>query len=258
MEGSGLSGPIPSINAPLQSLRYIIIRDLNRADAAFPLFNASLPSLDRVILRSCNPIGEIPTSLREFRSIKILDLSFNRLSGEIPDLFFILVWIHFPSWILGTREDADVSYNNFTSTGGESNCGRNPRLNLFSSILRTNNFTIRKVNCLASWLLPTSHGTIEKIPEPKLASCSFLPTGSASCPILHPNILILGKTGSLAKAFMENSGPSHSDQNTFCHLSDLHVVSGGKRLRRRSKLSILFSCRPRHRATSVLSIATTT
>ncbi|KAK8633357.1 hypothetical protein V6N13_014203 [Hibiscus sabdariffa] len=157
MEGSGLSGPIPSINAPLQSLRYIIISDLNGAEATFPQLNASLPRLDRVMFRSCNLIGEIPSSFGGFTTIRILDLSFNRLSGEIPDLSNLNLDTLFlngnnftgavPRWILETREDMDVSYNNFTSTGAVSECGR-PGLNLFSSIPRTNNSGI--VPCLES------------------------------------------------------------------------------------------------------------
>ncbi|KAE8677734.1 putative LRR receptor-like serine/threonine-protein kinase [Hibiscus syriacus] len=86
LEASGLSGPIPSINATLENLEYITISDLNGADAEFPRLDADLPSLDRVMLRSCNLIGEIPPSLARFRTIKILDLSFNSLSGIIPDL----------------------------------------------------------------------------------------------------------------------------------------------------------------------------
>ncbi|GMI79500.1 LysM RLK1-interacting kinase 1 [Hibiscus trionum] len=157
MEGSGLSGPIPSINAPLQSLRYIIISDLNGADSAFPQFYASLPRLNRVMLRSCNLIGEIPASLGTFTTIRILDLSFNRLGGEIPNLSTLDLDTLFlngnsftgavPRWILETRVDMDVSYNNFTSTGAESGCGR-LGLNLFSSISRTNNLGI--VPCLRS------------------------------------------------------------------------------------------------------------
>ncbi|KAL4282255.1 hypothetical protein GQ457_03G022300 [Hibiscus cannabinus] len=87
MEASGLSGPIPSINATLEKLKYLIISDLKGAEAAFPQFNAKLPELDRVILRSCNLMGEIPVSLGNFTTIKILDLSFNRFSGEVPDHF---------------------------------------------------------------------------------------------------------------------------------------------------------------------------
>ncbi|KAA3472312.1 putative leucine-rich repeat receptor-like serine/threonine-protein kinase [Gossypium australe] len=52
MEGSGLSGPIPSINATSENLEYIIISDLNGAETSFPqlFINASLPKLDRLDL----------------------------------------------------------------------------------------------------------------------------------------------------------------------------------------------------------------
>ncbi|KAE8726393.1 putative Leucine-rich repeat transmembrane protein kinase [Hibiscus syriacus] len=157
MEGSGLSGPIPSINTTLENLKYIIISDLNGAEAAFPRLDADLPSLDRVMLRSCNLIEEIPAFLGRFTTIKILDLSFNRLSGEIPDLSGLNLDTLYlngnnftgavPRWILQTREEMDVSYNNFTSTGGVTDCG-SPTLNLFSSIPRTNNSGI--VPCLSN------------------------------------------------------------------------------------------------------------
>ncbi|TYJ12045.1 hypothetical protein E1A91_A11G321400v1 [Gossypium mustelinum] len=133
MEGSGLSGPIPSINATLLNLTYIIISDLNGAETNFtqPLIDASLPKLKRLILRSCNLIGEIPASFGTFTSIKLLDLSFNRLTGEIPnqlsDFDFDNMFLNgnnftgsVPSWILETNNKMDLSYNNFNNTGGSS------------------------------------------------------------------------------------------------------------------------------------------
>ncbi|TYG47606.1 hypothetical protein ES288_D11G353000v1 [Gossypium darwinii] len=110
MEGSGLSGPIPSINATLLNI------------------HVSSYDLKRWMLRSCNLIGEIPASFRTFTSIKILDLSFNRLTGKIPDVLSNLNFDNMflngnnfngsvPQWILKTREKVDLSYNNFTNTG---------------------------------------------------------------------------------------------------------------------------------------------
>ncbi|XVF79039.1 hypothetical protein PTKIN_Ptkin14bG0187600 [Pterospermum kingtungense] len=57
-QGSGLRGPIPTID--------------------------SLENLTYMILRSCNLIGELPASLGEYTNLKTLDVSFNRLIGEIP------------------------------------------------------------------------------------------------------------------------------------------------------------------------------
>ncbi|PPS11123.1 hypothetical protein GOBAR_AA09541 [Gossypium barbadense] len=113
MEGSGLSGPIPSINATLLNLTYIIISDLNGAETNFTqsLIDASLPKLKRLILRSCNLIGEIPASFGTFTSIKLLDLS----------------------------------YNNFNNTGGSS-CQIRNTVNLFASIAKVNNSTYEADN----------------------------------------------------------------------------------------------------------------
>ncbi|XP_052877036.1 probable leucine-rich repeat receptor-like serine/threonine-protein kinase At3g14840 isoform X2 [Gossypium arboreum] len=161
MEGSGLSGPIPSINATLENLVSIIISDLDGADTTFSqlLINATLPKLKRLMLRSCNLIGEIPASLGTFTTIKILDLSFNRLSGEIPESLSTLYNLDYlflnrnnftgsvPQWILNTKEKMDLSYNNFNDTG-ESSCQISNTVNLFASIARVNNSGI--VPCLRS------------------------------------------------------------------------------------------------------------
>ncbi|KAG8479519.1 hypothetical protein CXB51_029281 [Gossypium anomalum] len=141
MEGSGLSGPIPSINATLLNLTYIIISDLNGAETNFtqPLIHASLPKLKRLILRSCNLIGEIPASFGTFTSIKLLFLNGNNFTGSVP------------SCILETEEKVDLSYNNFNYTGGSS-CQISNTVydkNLFASInAKVNNSGI--VPCLRS------------------------------------------------------------------------------------------------------------
>ncbi|KAG4123038.1 hypothetical protein ERO13_D11G304100v2 [Gossypium hirsutum] len=161
MEASGLIGPIPSINATLLNLTYIIISDLNGTDTSFSqlLIDANLPKLERLMLRSCNLIGEIPSSFGTFTSIKILDLSFNRLGGEISENLSTLDNLNFlflngnnftgkvPSWILNTKEKIDLTYNNFTHTG-VTGCQQNNIMNLFSSIARVNNSGI--VPCLRS------------------------------------------------------------------------------------------------------------
>ncbi|KAH1084010.1 hypothetical protein J1N35_023771 [Gossypium stocksii] len=76
MEASGLSGPILSINGTLENLEYIIISDLNGAETSFPqlFINVSLPKLDRLMLRSCNLIGEIPVSFGTFTTIHVLGI----------------------------------------------------------------------------------------------------------------------------------------------------------------------------------------
>ncbi|KAK5844342.1 hypothetical protein PVK06_000478 [Gossypium arboreum] len=76
-----------------------------------------IPSHFSMILRSCNPIGELPTSLNHMSSLKTLDLS----------------------------------YNNFTSTGGVDDCQKSG-LNLFASDSRINNSGA--VSCLGNLNCP--------------------------------------------------------------------------------------------------------
>ncbi|KAL0301396.1 UNVERIFIED_CONTAM: putative LRR receptor-like serine/threonine-protein kinase [Sesamum radiatum] len=64
--------------------------------------------------------------LSDMKSMKVLDLSFNNLTGEIPASFVHLIKVDFlyltrnrltgriPSWILARNKNADLSYNNFT------------------------------------------------------------------------------------------------------------------------------------------------
>ncbi|XVF79033.1 hypothetical protein PTKIN_Ptkin14bG0187000 [Pterospermum kingtungense] len=156
MEGSGLSGPIPIIDS-LENLTYIVISDLNGAEAKFPQLS-NLAQLQRLVLRSCNLIGELPASLGEFTKLKSLDVSFNRLSGTIPTClsalkvslnYLFLTGNNFtgavPEWMRETEEHFDLSYNNFTDTGA-SDCQENGGPNYFASISRMNNSGI--VPCL--------------------------------------------------------------------------------------------------------------
>ncbi|XVF79035.1 hypothetical protein PTKIN_Ptkin14bG0187200 [Pterospermum kingtungense] len=159
MEGSGLSGPIPNISS-LGNLKYIIISDLNGTEANFPELR-NLSNLERLVLRSCNLIGELPEdSIRALKKLKILDVSFNRLSGNISSVslagrgddfnHLILTGNNFtgpvPQWMRNTKKGIDLSFNNFSDTGLDS-CQENGP-NFFASIARNNNSGI--VPCLAT------------------------------------------------------------------------------------------------------------
>ncbi|XWS10163.1 hypothetical protein CRYUN_Cryun39dG0051900 [Craigia yunnanensis] len=145
IQASGLTGPIPAI-VGLQNLSDLRISDLNGAVPTV-LQLGNLPSLTRLILRSCNLVEPLSDSVWELTKVKILDLSFNNLSGvirstppskEMDNLF--LTGNRFtgpiPQWILGTKQDMDLSYNNFTRT--VPNCQQNG-VNLFASTSRINN-----------------------------------------------------------------------------------------------------------------------
>ncbi|KAF7144644.1 hypothetical protein RHSIM_Rhsim04G0034600 [Rhododendron simsii] len=86
--GSGLEGPIPPGIGLLTKLSDLRISDLNGSQPSFPSVN--LTSLRTLILRSCNINGPLPEYLGTMTNLKLLDLSFNNLSGKIPDNFIDL------------------------------------------------------------------------------------------------------------------------------------------------------------------------
>ncbi|KAL0399498.1 UNVERIFIED_CONTAM: putative leucine-rich repeat receptor-like serine/threonine-protein kinase [Sesamum radiatum] len=86
IQASGLAGPIPSGIASLTKLTDLRISDLNGNESTFPPLS-NIKKLKTLILRSCNIVGELPSYIGEMTGLKVLDLSFNKLSGPIPDSF---------------------------------------------------------------------------------------------------------------------------------------------------------------------------
>ncbi|KAH6837287.1 Leucine-rich repeat transmembrane protein kinase [Perilla frutescens var. hirtella] len=146
IQGSGLSGPIPPGIASLTQLTDLIISDLNgNNESTFPPLS-NMPSLQNLVLRSCNIVGKLPPYIGNMTKSKYtLDLSFNRLSGDIPESFSNLLSVEYiylsgnflsgpiPHWMLTKGKNIDLSYNNFSSKSPEQNCQARSNLNLFAS-----------------------------------------------------------------------------------------------------------------------------
>ncbi|KAI8008184.1 putative leucine-rich repeat receptor-like serine/threonine-protein kinase [Camellia lanceoleosa] len=141
IQASGLDGPIPSGIAVLTNMTELRISDLNGTKVStFPPLS-NMRYLRTLMLTSCNIIGSLPEYLGTMNNLTILDLSFNKLSGEIPSNFVnpsasISIYLtgnllngSVPDWMLRglnlkvTEEcqeqsphDDDLSYNNFSST----------------------------------------------------------------------------------------------------------------------------------------------
>ncbi|XP_057766381.1 probable leucine-rich repeat receptor-like serine/threonine-protein kinase At3g14840 isoform X2 [Salvia miltiorrhiza] len=157
IQASGLAGPIPSGIASLTKLTDLRISDLNGNDSSLPSLS-TLKKLKTLILRSCNIVGTLPEYIGEMTTLKVLDLSFNKLTGPIPESFIGLSntdYIYLtgnslngplPAWMLKDGDSIDLSYNNLTSGSLPSEC--QPRsLNLFAS---SSGNTNGAVSCLRS------------------------------------------------------------------------------------------------------------
>ncbi|KAG6670809.1 hypothetical protein I3843_Q035300 [Carya illinoinensis] len=129
IQASGLRGPIPSLDL-LKSLSDLRISDLNGSDVTFPLKNINVSQWVILILRNCNLTGPLPDQILDIQKteFKILDLSFNGLSGEIPPSFEKLGTVDniyltgnlltgsIPAWILDSTKAMSTLHIN---CGGE-------------------------------------------------------------------------------------------------------------------------------------------
>ncbi|PRQ29285.1 putative protein kinase RLK-Pelle-DLSV family [Rosa chinensis] len=150
IQASGLQGPIPSSISILRNLTELRISDLNGGGSVFPNLS-NMTSLQRLMLRSCDLSGPIH-DLSAMTVLNILDLSFNKLEGSIPDLEDLtenrLQYLYLtsnllngsiPEWIKNrdNRYQIDVSYNNFSKISEPSTCSE--YLNVFKSSAVPNN-----------------------------------------------------------------------------------------------------------------------
>ncbi|KAL5211976.1 hypothetical protein ABZP36_022823 [Zizania latifolia] len=129
MQGTLMSGPIPPEISLLKNLTELRVTDLSGPSMEFPTLKYA-QHLTEVVLRNCSIHGEIPNYLGQMRYIIVLDLSFNKLTGQIPETFIGLGALQYlyltdnmltgdlPGWMLknkaSNKVNMDVSYNNFT------------------------------------------------------------------------------------------------------------------------------------------------
>ncbi|GAB4849322.1 hypothetical protein Ancab_004123 [Ancistrocladus abbreviatus] len=146
IQGTSMEGPIPSTISLLTNLTELRISDLNGPSMRFPNLQ-DLKILQLLILRNCLITGTIPDYIGDMTSLKTLDLSFNMLTGGIPNTIGnlpLLVNLFLTnnslsgavqSWVVNSKQNFDVSYNNFTESSPTS-CQQS-NVNLASSLSST-------------------------------------------------------------------------------------------------------------------------
>ncbi|XP_056175532.1 probable LRR receptor-like serine/threonine-protein kinase RFK1 isoform X2 [Syzygium oleosum] len=160
MIASGLEGPIPTGVSLLNDMVSLRISDIIGPRLLFPNLS-NMTGLVTLVLRNCNISGEIPSYIWNFKELEVVDLSFNKLVGEIPATItaksarFIFLTGNIlsgqvPDSILKDGTSVDLSYNNFSWQSSEQRaCQGNLdlNLNLFKSSSQENNLS-RAVPCL--------------------------------------------------------------------------------------------------------------
>ncbi|KMT13255.1 hypothetical protein BVRB_4g085170 [Beta vulgaris subsp. vulgaris] len=121
IQGTSMEGPIPSTISLLTNLRTLRISDLNTARTPFPNL-VNLTKLGTLVLRNCLITGHIPDHIQNL-NLTHLDLSYNQLSGPVPELHLSYMFLTnnslsgtLPQWLLNSKYSVDLSYNNFTGS----------------------------------------------------------------------------------------------------------------------------------------------
>ncbi|KAJ0986382.1 hypothetical protein J5N97_004738 [Dioscorea zingiberensis] len=151
MQGTILEGPFPPNFSTLETLSELRVTDWKGGDGKFPPLE-NMIGLTRLVLRNLSISGELPNYIPRMANLKTLDLSFNFLTGRIPESYISLEnHISFifltnnnltgaiPDWILNTRKQLiDISYNSFNGSNAPPDCHRGSNLNVVSSYSSTN------------------------------------------------------------------------------------------------------------------------
>nr|TKS09685.1 putative LRR receptor-like serine/threonine-protein kinase [Populus alba] len=147
--GNNFKGNLPAETFSLPKLQILLVSDVsNPAGIYFPNVIEVMPgNLNQVVLRNCNIWGQIPEYIGRWRQlmISVRDLSFNNLTGRIPDsfqntiskLFLTNNWLDgLPSWNTSKQNrspypETYLSYNNFTEDCTDSKCLGLERVHIF-------------------------------------------------------------------------------------------------------------------------------
>ncbi|XP_068656009.1 probable LRR receptor-like serine/threonine-protein kinase At1g56140 [Aristolochia californica] len=90
LEGNSFEGPIPPSFANLSSLTDLRISDVSKGNSSSLDFIRDMESLVILILRNNRISGSIPPDIGEYQLLQHLDLSFNDLTGQLPNSLFNL------------------------------------------------------------------------------------------------------------------------------------------------------------------------
>ncbi|KAF8107801.1 hypothetical protein N665_0116s0008 [Sinapis alba] len=142
---SGLKGPIPDSFARLENLTDLRISDMTGI-SSFPYISSK--SMESLVLRNLSLSGQIPSYIWSMPVRKTLDLSFNKLSGEVQSLEKSPQYTYLndnmlsgnigSGAFLNNESYIDLSYNNFSYPSG---CPDKSNINTYRSSYLQKNLT---------------------------------------------------------------------------------------------------------------------
>ncbi|KAJ3693543.1 hypothetical protein LUZ60_009023 [Juncus effusus] len=164
-QGNSFTGPIPKSLSNLNKLTSLRIGDITNGSSSTLDFISNMTSLSTLILRNCKISGTLPTSFAQYKVLQKLDLSFNNITGQLPQSLFMssLTYLFLgnnsftgslPSQKSTSLLYVDLSYNQLNGSFPSWVSQKNLQLNLVA-----NNFVIDSSN---SGVLPSGLNCLQQ------------------------------------------------------------------------------------------------
>ncbi|XP_052165330.1 probable LRR receptor-like serine/threonine-protein kinase At1g56130 isoform X1 [Oryza glaberrima] len=165
-QGNSFEGPIPASLSNLTKLTTLRIGDIVNGSSSFS-FVSNLTSLNILVLRNCRISGDLgAVDFSKFTKLAFLDLSFNNISGNVPQSILNLQMLTdlflgnnsltggLPDGISPSLKNLDFSYNQLTGSFPSWSTQNNLQLNLVA-----NNFDLGSTN---NGILPPGLNCLQK------------------------------------------------------------------------------------------------
>ncbi|THU45434.1 hypothetical protein C4D60_Mb02t17900 [Musa balbisiana] len=209
IQGNSFEGPIPSSLSNMTKVTDLRIGDIQNGSSSLA-FIRNLSSLSILILRNCRISDIMPSDFSRFTSLQRLDLSFNNLTGQIPQSLFNLSLLSylflgnnslsgslptsksesllnidlsynqlggsFPSWVSEQNLKINLVANNFVISGS-NNSVLASGLNCLQRDIPCNHrvpiYSSFAINCGGNKTITSSDGTLYEIDGRTLSSASY-------------------------------------------------------------------------------------
>uniref|UniRef100_A0A8R7QY82 non-specific serine/threonine protein kinase n=1 Tax=Triticum urartu TaxID=4572 RepID=A0A8R7QY82_TRIUA len=164
-QGNSFQGPIPATLSNLSQLASLRIGDILNGSSSSLAFINNLTSLNTLVLRNCRISDKLVSiDFSKFTSLNLLDLSFNNITGQVPQTLLNLNSLAFlflgnnslsgslPSSVGPLLKNLDFSYNQLS--GSIPSWAKNSQLNLVA-----NNFV---ADSSSNSVLPAGWGCLQR------------------------------------------------------------------------------------------------
>ncbi|CAH8355426.1 unnamed protein product [Eruca vesicaria subsp. sativa] len=146
LHASGLKGPLPDVVASLENLIDLRISDMTGINS-FPILSSN--HIETLILRNLGLSGPIPSYIWNLPNLTRLDLSFNKLTGEVEEVQKVAKQYTYLTsnmlsgnvesvFFVNSKSNIDLSYNNFSWS---SSCQEKSNINIYRSSTLKENLT---------------------------------------------------------------------------------------------------------------------